>query len=65
MSRVEKLLLLAADMEPFSDGEDALSQILRDCADDELEMDDLDRISAAASRPSYEQFLRALENRKK
>ena len=65
MTRVEKLLKLAADMEAFSDGEDALSRILRECTDDELELDDLDRIAAAASHPSYEQFLKNMEKRKK
>lgn len=52
VSKIEKLLGLAADMERFSPADDALTRVIHDCTRpdaDELSLDELELLSAAGS----------------
>ena len=57
MPRAEDILELMADMERFARGDDALTALTDQAAEDELDFGDLDQVAAAASRPSYARFL--------
>lgn len=58
MSRkIEDLLQLAADTQTFYPHKDALTACVERCGGDELSMDELDFVAAAASVPSYQAFL--------
>ena len=65
MPNIEQLLMLAADLERFAPEDDALGRLIDRMSGEELELDDLDHISAAASRPDYARFLERIRTRKK
>ena len=65
MPDIEKLLELVADLERFAPQDDALGEMIDRAAGDELELDELDSIAAAASRPDYARFLERVEARKR
>ena len=51
MPTIEELLELAADLERFAPGDDALGALIDRVGDDELAIDDLDQIAAATRVP--------------
>ena len=65
MSKVEDLLYLMADMERAFPGESELSSLIAAQQEDELDLDQLDMIAAAASRPDFSSILERGRRRKK
>ena len=59
---IEELLQLAADMQDFFPKEDALTDLIRMHSSDELDLNDLDLIAAAATVPRYEEFRKKMKN---
>ncbi len=65
MSKMEDLLYLMADLERAFPGESELSSLLAAEQGDELDLDQLDSIAAAASRPDFSKILERSRNRRK
>lgn len=61
---MEDLLKLTADMQSFYAEDDALTARIRSCENDELSANDLDLVSAAASKPDYRKFLELAKHRR-
>lgn len=61
MRKIERMLNVASDMERFTESQDRLSEIVS-LEDDELLEDSLELISAAGSRPSFQDLLKKLEH---
>ncbi len=61
----EKLLAVAEDMYKFNSGNhDALNKAINEAMEDELSLDDLEFVSAAAAGPDYAKFLERMNGRK-
>ncbi len=54
--KIEDILSLAADMESCIPAGDSLTDFIENFANDELNETDLSFVTAAASRPSFEEF---------
>ena len=56
--KMEKMLRLAADMQPFADPDDELSKLISRYDDGELGMEDLELVTAAGTgHMDYQRFL--------
>ena len=58
---IEELLQLAADVQDFFPKEDDLTDLIRMHSSDELDLNDLDLIAAAAAVPSFEEFKKKMK----
>ena len=65
MSKMEELLYLMADLERAFPGESELSSLIAAEQGDELDVDQLDMIAAAASRPDFSRILERSRSRRK
>lgn len=61
----EKLLRLSADMEKFMHRDDRLGRMVESVCDDELFEDDLTFVAAATAIPSFDSFLKQVNDRRK
>ena len=61
MRKIERMLNVASDMERFTESQDELSRIVS-LEDDELLEDSLELISAAGSKPSFQDLIKKLEH---
>jgi hypothetical protein len=61
---IENILYLAADMQSFCPAKDELSHLIDRHTVDELSEFDLDFVAAAASIPSYADYLKRAANNK-
>lgn len=57
--KIEDLLKLAADMQTFYPHRDALTAYVESCSEDEISLNELDLVAAAAAAPNYKAFWEA------